>query len=72
MFKTYTKEKINESAIILDSKARSWACKTVFWFVATIFSVVKLVNATSYYGMAIGGMGAARIIADDMIETEDT
>lgn len=71
MLKTYTKEKLNESAKKLDSKAGSWACKTVFWTVVVGFSIMKLINTTGSYGMAIGKRDVIKIIVDDIDETED-
>lgn len=71
MFRTFTKENLNESAKNLDYKVGVWACKTLFWTVAVGFAIAKLINAAGSYGVALGKKDVIKIIADEMIETED-
>lgn len=71
MFKTYNKEKINESVKILNDLAGTWACKSIFWIIAASFSILKLGNAIGMYGLAAGRRDGIQIIMDGLVETEN-
>lgn len=70
MFKTYNKEKIDESVKILNDLAGTWGCRSIFWIIAASFSILKLGNAMAAYGLAAGRRDAIRVIMDDLVETE--
>lgn len=54
----------------LEYPIAKWACKSMFWLVATGFTIVKLVNSCGQYGVFIGRQEGAQYILQDMSENK--